>query len=233
MFKIFSVFLFLIVSMHGFSQDKAALINKMMQDAADDGYFNGVIAVAENDKLVYARGFGCADAENKMPNDLNTLFNLCSISKQFTAMAVIMLRSENKLSLDDELTKYFPELPYKGIAVRHMLSHTSGLPDYMLLAMQYWPAGNEYANKEAIELLATHKPAILFNAGEKFQYCNTGYMLLASIVEKVSGKPFSVFLKERIFDPLGMSSTFVCTKDNKESDKKNCAGDMFSTGTIF
>ncbi len=223
MYKIIITFCFLFISGTCFSQDKAAAIDKMMQDAADKGFFNGAIAVAENNKIIYSKGFGYADAENKISNDANTTFNLCSISKQFTAMAVLMLKEENKLSLDDELIKYFPELPYGGITIRQMLSHISGLPDYMLPAMNYWQENNNNSNKEAIALLATYKPPVLFAAGEKFQYSNTGYMLLSSIVEKVSGKTFAVFLKEKIFDPLKMNRSFVCTKDDNESGKTNCA----------
>jgi CubicO group peptidase (beta-lactamase class C family) len=224
---------FLFISIAGWCQDRAAVIDKMMQDAANGGFFNGVIAVVEDNKPIYCKGFGYADAEKKISNDANTLFNLCSISKQFTAMAVMMLKEENKLGIDDELVKYFPELPYSGITIRQMLSHISGLPDYMVLAMKQWPENNNYSNREAIELLAKNKPPVLFEAGEKFQYCNTGYMLLASIVEKLSGQTFSRFLKERIFDPLQMSRTFVCTRDENEAGKQNCAnGYVFERTTL-
>lgn len=202
------------------AQPAVAAIDKLMTAAADNGYFNGVVVVAEKGQVIYKKGFGYANEENKIANDGNTLFNLCSITKQFTAMAIMMLKEQGKLSYDDGLEKYFPNLPYKNITLRHLLNHTSGLPDYMNLAFNNWPEGNTYANEEAIALLNIHQPPVLFSAGDRFQYCNTGYMLLATIIEKVSGKTYENFLNETIFKPLGMSKTFVLTPANKTAVAK-------------
>ncbi|HEV7782743.1 MAG TPA: serine hydrolase [Chitinophagaceae bacterium] len=206
-----------------FCQDKTAEIDKMMDSAWRNGYFSGMITVAEKGRIIYNKGFGYADIEKKQKIDENTLFNLCSVTKQFTAMAIMMLKEEGKLGYDDELARFFPSLPYKGVTIRQMLSHISGLPDYMILAMEEWPEENNYGNKEAIELLARYQPPLFFIPGEKFQYSNTAYMLLASIVEKLSSKTFAGFLKEKIFVPLHMDRTFVCTKEENEAMKTNIA----------
>lgn len=192
------------------AQDRrTAQIDSMMTFAAERGLFNGAIFVAEKGKLLYHKGFGYANYETKEPVTENTLFNLCSVSKQFTAMGILMLMEQGKLTLDDSLRRYFPELPYSGVTIRQMLHHISGLPDYMMLGMQYWEEGNEAGNKEAIGLLATYRPPMLFAPGEKFQHCNTGYILLGTIIEKVSGLSYPEFLKQRIFDPLGMVQSKV------------------------
>lgn len=179
----------------------------MMEYASSHGYFNGAIAVAEGGRIIYCKAFGYADMANKEKNNLNTLFNLCSISKQFTAMGIMILKEEGKLTYEDKLEKYFPQLPYPGISIRHLLHHTSGLPDYILPLLLSWENESTPTNADAIQLLERDKPVRSFEPGEKFEYCNTGYMLLASIIEKVSGKTFENFLKEKIFRKLGMSRT--------------------------
>ena len=215
--------LLILLQQGAFSQSPVAEIDSMMTAAATDGLFNGVIVVVDKGTVVYKKGFGYADEQKKIKNDEHTAFNLCSISKQFTAMAVMMLEAQGKIRLEDELSTYIPELPYKGITLRHLLIHTSGLPDYMILAMNYWPEGNNYSNKEAIDLLVKYKPPVQFPPGERFQYSNTGYMLLAAIIEKTSGTSYASFLENEIFKPLGMKNSFVYTPLNNEKNKPNVA----------
>ena len=207
-----------------YSQDKRGdEIDKMMQYASGNGYFNGAIAVAEKGKLIYSKAFGFADMETGQKNNLNTLFNLCSITKQFTAMGIMMLKEEGRLAYDDLLEKYFPELPYQGITLRHLLNHTSGLPDYLLALLQTWTESRTPGNEDAVKILSEYKLPAKFNPGEKFEYCNTGYMLLAGVIEKVSGKKYEEFLQELIFAKLKMNRTTIYLKGITQSDPPNFA----------
>ena len=140
------------------------------------------------------------------------------MAKAFTAVSILMLREEGKLSLDDDVRKYVPTLPYAGATIRHLLHHTSGLPDYVKLLDKYWDAEQgalsrrKFAtNPDALGMIIKYKPAVRFTPGERWNYSNTGYMLLALVVEKISGASFSDFLTRRIFAPLGMKDTVLFT----------------------
>lgn len=221
--KKFLLYLLIACSCALSAQDRrAAQIDSLMTFAAGKGLFNGVLLVAEKGNIVYHKAFGYANYETKEPITEHTLFNLCSVTKQFTAMGILMLMEQGKLGLDDSLRQYFPELPYR-VTLRHMLHHTSGLPDYMQLGMQYWQEGNTATNKDAIELLATYRPPVLYPQGERFQYCNTGYILLASVIEKVSGMSYADFLQKNIFDPLGMVQSKVYRTVFDESKQRGIA----------
>lgn len=188
-----------------------------LRQANGRGQFNGNVLVVEHGKVVYQGALGTADPRTKDPLQLNSVFRLASVSKQFTAMAIMILKEDGKLSYDQELKEFFPELPYDGITIRHMLNHTSGLPDYIGLMDKYWkpelPIKHNHkrisGNEDAINTLTTHKPEVYFQPGDDWRYSNTGYMLLASIVSEVSGKSFAQFLNDEVFEPTGMSNTVV------------------------
>jgi CubicO group peptidase (beta-lactamase class C family) len=192
----------------GAAVDKSAQVDALLAQYTREGEPGAVVMVIQGGKIVHQKGYGLADLENKRPIGLDTAFDLASVSKQFTAMAIMMLVERRKLSYDDKLSKFFPELPpyAKAISVRHLLNHTSGLPD--VLTPEMHRAGYEPASKDLLPLLVARKDAD-FVPGDRFRYNNTGYVLLALIVEKVSGKPFPQFMKENIFQPLGMSRTQV------------------------
>ena len=124
-------------------------------------------------------------------------------------MGIMLLRKQGKLSYEDTLRKFFPELPYRNISIRQLMHHTSGLPDYMDLVMTHWDTSKVATNKDMIALLAEYHPRIHFAPGEKWEYSNTGYALLASIIEHVSKMSFSDYLNKYIFQPLGMNRTMV------------------------
>ncbi|MCX6320049.1 MAG: serine hydrolase [Bacteroidetes bacterium] len=174
--------------------------------------FNGNVLIARNDTVLYQRSIGWAEETTKQKLDEHTIFELASVSKQFTAMGILLLQQQGKLSLDDSLRKFFPELPYQNITVRHLLHHTSGLPDYIGLFDSHWDSTRIAGNKDMIALLAKHKPAILFVPGEKWEYSNTGYALLGSIIEKASGMSYATFLEKSIFKPLGMVHTSIVNR---------------------
>jgi CubicO group peptidase (beta-lactamase class C family) len=175
--------------------------------------FNGNVLLAENGKVLFKKSYGLANEQTKTPLNENSMFELASCSKQFTAMAIAMLQHDGKLSVDDDFAKYIPEMSnYKGITIRNLLYHTSGLPDYMGLRDSIWEKWDDKriaTNKDVIDIFAQHKPQVEFAPGEKFAYSNTGYLLLASIIEKVSGKSYGDYLAQKIFKPLKMDRTFV------------------------
>ena len=156
--------------------------------------FNGNVLVAENGKVVFQKSYGYADFDSKRLLNDSSVFELASISKQFTATAILLLKDKNKLKLTDSLTQYFPELPYKGITLYHMLTHTSGLPDYEEAMNNKWDRRKIAFNADMIAFLAREKPPLVFTPGSRWEYSNTAYALLASIVEKVSGLTFSAYL---------------------------------------
>jgi CubicO group peptidase (beta-lactamase class C family) len=177
--------------------------------------FSGVALIVYHGKTIYHKAFGYRNFETKIPNDTSTIFELASVSKQFTAMAIMMLKEEDKLNYDDPIEKYIPNLPYAGITIRHLLNHTSGLPDYKEVMDKNWDKSKVAGNTDNIEYLIKYHPAKRFEPGEKYEYSNTGYMLLASITEKVSGQDFIDFAVTRIFTPVGMTSTAIRTKEDK------------------
>lgn len=184
-------------------------LDSMFRQLYQDKLFNGTVLVASGDTILYQNSFGEADHKTRRMLNDSSVFELASVSKQFTAMGVMLLKARGLLSYEDSLTRFFPELPYPGITIRQLLQHTSGLPDYMDLVMKHTAADSIATNADMIRLLATYKPAPQFKPGEKWEYSNTGYALLASIIEKVSGKSFGSFLKENIFTPLGMTHTEI------------------------
>lgn len=174
-----------------------------------DKKFNGNVLIASGDTVIYKASFGLADHSNDRKLNDSSVFELASVSKQFTAMGIVLLKEKGKLKYEDSLRHFFPELPYSNITVRHLLHHVSGLPDYMELVINNTKPGLIATNADMIRLLEEKKPKSLFKPGEKWEYSNTGYALLASIIEKVSGKSFGDFLKENIFTPLDMRHTEV------------------------
>jgi CubicO group peptidase (beta-lactamase class C family) len=148
---------------------------------------------------------------------LNTdIFELASVSKQFTAMIIMMLEEKGKLAYDDPVDKYLA-IPYKGITIRHLLTHTSGLPDYQAIMGIHWDKSKVAGNPECIEYLNRYAPPALFAPGERYQYSNTGYLLLASIAEMASGKDFTGLCRKWIFRKLKMRDTDLRTPAEKTS----------------
>jgi CubicO group peptidase (beta-lactamase class C family) len=167
------------------------------------------LAVIRDGSIVYSNSYGAADLEHDVRISPDTVFYVGSLAKQFTGFAVGLLAKEGRLSLDDDVRKYLPTLPEyrRPITVRHLLHHTGGLRDYGELAMLAGrPPDSVATNDNVIDLLSRQRHP-QFDAGTEWVYSNTGYVLLASIVERASGLPFPVFARQRIFEPLGMTST--------------------------
>lgn len=182
------------------------------------------IAVVKGGRVVFSKGYGMADLSNNIPITPQTVFNIASVSKQFTAFAIYLLENEGLLSFDDNVRKYIPELPdYETpVKIKHLLAHTSGLKDHGALAS----IAGAYINSDIstteqnLKLLSSQKD-LNFIPGTAFGYCNSNYTLLAEIVHRITGKTFSEYTTERIFTPLGMKNTQF--SDNHETIVKNKA----------
>src|SRR6266540_1812640 len=176
-----------------------------------DGNTPGCAAgVSAGGRSVLQRAYGMADLEHDIRNTPDTIFEAGSVAKQFTAASVLLLAKEGKLSLDDPVRKYIPELPDYGPAllIRHMLNHTSGLRDWgSVAAIAGWPRTTRVHTHAHVLEIVHHQQAVNFTPGTRWSYSNTGYNLAAIIVSRVSGMPFAEFTRARIFEPLGMTRT--------------------------
>ena len=178
------------------------------------GQFSGSVLVARNGKVLLAKGYGYSDIAKKSPNTAETRFRAASITKQFTAMAILQLREAGKLSLDDSICRWVERCPdaWKAVTIAHLIHHSSGIPDYEealeLGSDRYAQFTKDAHNAELILDSARLKP-LDFPPGSKFHYSNTGYILLAHIIEKASAMPFAEYMKKKIFEPAGMKSTGI------------------------
>jgi CubicO group peptidase (beta-lactamase class C family) len=185
------------------------LLDSFMIAQAAINHFNGNVLVAKSGTIIYQKAFGYRNYDTKELLDNNSIFDICSITKQFTALGILQLKERGKLKLTDSLRKYFPELPYNNISIQNMLTHTSGLPSYDEDRPEKWDHKKIAFNKDLIQFLVNEKLPIHFKPGERWEYSNTGYALLASIIEQVSGQTFKDYMDRNIFKPLGMLHTRV------------------------
>ncbi|GLU55543.1 hypothetical protein Dfri01_50040 [Dyadobacter frigoris] len=186
-----------------------ARVDSLFAEWNKPGKPGAAVGVVHQGKLVYAKGFGESDLETGARNGPETIFHIASVSKEFTAYAIVLLSQEGKLSLDDDIRKYLPEVPDFGktITIRHLIHHTSGLRDqWNLLAMAGWQL-DDVITKEHVFNLVKRQKELNFEPGSAYSYCNTGYTLLAEIVGRISKQPFSAYMQEHIFKPLGMKNT--------------------------
>lgn len=175
--------------------------------------FNGMMLVGNADSVLYSNVSGYAFLNKRQRLHEHSQLEIASISKQFTAVSVLMLYEQGLLDLQDSLQRFFPDFPYKGITVWQLLCHRSGLPEYFDFALDYWPDEKKpMSNEQLLQLLETYHPQPESRPNSKFSYCNTGYALLALIVERVSGMRFQDFLVRNIFEPLEMKDTRCYTE---------------------
>lgn len=175
--------------------------------------FNGSILVAKKGAVVYEKYCGYLNpAQRKDTFTARNAFHLASVSKTFTAMGILKLKEEAKLSLEDSLGKYFPEFPYPSVTIQMLLSHRSGLPNYTHYLEAYkWDKKKMVSNEDVLQSFYTLRPPLDFTSGKHFAYCNTNYALLALIIEKVSGERYPDFMKNTFFLPLNMTDSYVYT----------------------
>lgn len=195
------------------SPQQVAIYSGAIQDFYDTRLvrsgFNGAILVAKNGHILFEQYRGYGNFLTKDTITPHTPFHLASISKTFTGMAVLKLWEEGKISLEDTVQKFFPQFPYRGITVKTLLSHRSGLPNYLYFMDSIWDKHKQMTNNDVLNALIQHHPAIQNLPDRRFQYCNTNFVLLALIVEKITGQHFPDYMKSNVFTPLGMNDTYV------------------------
>ncbi|MEO8650531.1 MAG: serine hydrolase domain-containing protein [Acidobacteriota bacterium] len=190
--------------------DVDAVVQKMIDAKAIPG---AGIAVVREGKVVLAKGYGAADVEAGKPVNEKTAFQIASVTKQFTAAGILLLAEDGKLELDDTFGKYVPDVPakWRGITIRQLLNQVSGIPNYT--AVGKLVIEKPYTKTEILDLVKDLP--LVFEPGTKWAYSNTNYFLLGMVIEKASGRSYPQFMNDRIFKPLGMTSTFVNTSGSK------------------
>lgn len=211
--KIKIVFFLLMTSLIGKAQKPAHSLDKeisaIFSEWNQSGSPGGAVAVVQNDKVLYTNGFGSANLENNTPITSTTKFQLRALQNQIVAFAVLLLESKGKLSLSDDIRKYLPEMPAfeKPILIHHLLTHTHGITDFVSIQLlSGWNMDDQKTRDQALKLLYGLKSNV-FEAGDKAEYCGSGFLLASEIVSKISRVPFAEFAKSEIFEPLGMKNT--------------------------
>lgn len=174
--------------------------------------FNGAFLVAKKGAVIFERYNGSANLQKKDSLNEHSAFHLASVSKTFTAMGVLYLAQAGRVSLDDDIRNFFPGLPYEGITVKMLLSHRSGLPNYIYFLQKLgWDIKKYSTNQDVLNYLIRFHPDVTNSPGKHFTYCNTNFILLALIIEKVSALSYPRFMKHTFFEPLQMNDTYVFT----------------------
>ena len=186
-------------------------VDAFMNSFARSG-FNGSILVGSKGQVVYERYFGMANRETGLKLLPNSSVQLASISKTFTGTAVLYLHQHKFLDITERVQEYIPDFPYNNITVKMLLNHRSGLPNYLYyMEEKGWDRNLPATNEDVLRTLAEWKPNKAFTAGKRYNYCNTNYVVLASIIERVSGVPYPQYMEDNFFDPLQMHHSFVKT----------------------
>lgn len=202
-------------------------IDEFLEQLYQTNQFNGSILLVEKGKIWHHKAYGYANFDTKDTMTINTPVRLASVSKQFTATAILMLVQQEKLKLDDEIVTYLPELESykdKKITIRHLLRHQSGLPDYFgidySILHYYKDYQNTLYNKDLLYYFRDIKPKLNFKPGRNVSYSNTGYVFLALVIERISKMSYHSFIQKNIFDVLGMKDSFVYAIKNTETKIK-------------
>ena len=227
LFRVYIAIAFLFCFSAVFSQRiNYGKVDSIISNLASNNKFSGAVLIAEKGKVKYNKAVGYIDYANQKTLNKNSIFELASVSKQFTAMTIMMVKEKGLLNYDDLVEKYI-NIPYKGITIRQLLTHTSGLPDYQAMMDAYWDKSKVAGNDDIINYLNKYAPSKLFEPGEKYLYSNTGYVLLASIVEKVSGRDFIEFCNTEIFNKLKMNHTAIRSLAEKAAIKNFALGHVY------
>jgi len=221
----FVVFSLCSVALLSHAQEREKALDDFFSTINRNGEISGSVLVAENGKVLYQRSFGYADAEHKIPNAAGTLFQTASVSKLFTAIAVLQLYEHKKLYLNDKFAKYFPDFPYPGVTIYQILANTSGIPDVSDVFVPLWRSNRDtiFTINDLIPALIHDKLPLNFPPGTNWDYSNTNYSLLALLVEKICGEKYAAYLSKNVFIPAGMKSTFQKTSGSDPYAHPNVA----------
>ncbi len=193
------------------SNETVQKIDNLFAPWATENHPGGTVGIMKNGKIIYSKAFGLASLEYEVPNTTETKFNIASVSKQFTAMGIVKLHEKGLLSIDDDIRKYLPNMPDFGhtITIRHMLHHTSGMrSSNALLNLAGWRRQDPITNDDVYRFMLKQRE-LNFIPGDKYLYCNTGYILMAKIIENVTKQEFSQWMTSNIFEPLELVNTYV------------------------
>ncbi len=201
------------------AEQKSASLDSLYQKKAKLQGFNGAVLIAQKGVILYQNVFGYANLKSKDSLSISSSFQLASISKTFTGVAVLLLAQDEKLQLGDSIQKFIPSFPYQGITIEHLLSHRSGLPNYLYCFEDKRKRNvSQPSNDTVLKWFseANPLPAVTNSPGRNFSYNNTNYIVLASIIEKASGMSYNNFIRTRMFDPLGMTHSYIDTLVNEK-----------------
>jgi CubicO group peptidase (beta-lactamase class C family) len=219
--KVIVLLSFLFASKGTMAQTVNANLDSLFATLVRYKQINGNALIAQQGHVIFNKSFGFANFKDSIANTDKTEFSLASVSKIFTSAAVLQLRDKKKFKLDDPLVKYLPKFPYPDITIRNLLSHTSGLPDYQLYEEQIDKnPGKIFTNADVLPSLKLWTKALPFKPGQKWQYSNTNFCLLALLVEKVSGMDFKTYLQKYVFMPAHMSDTYFVTNPGHQNDPR-------------
>jgi D-alanyl-D-alanine carboxypeptidase len=213
------LFFIIFIATQAFPQKENNSLDSLMSSIYTKDRPGAAIAIVKNGKLVFKKGYGVANLDSKTPITSTTNFNICSMTKQFTAYGILKLASEKKLSLDDKIDKYFPDYNSKVagmVTIRHLLTHSSGIIDHYdhvdkTLFKEFW-------DKDVLNAIKS-VDSVYFPAGSRYRYSNTAFCLLSLIIEHVSGNSFPLFIQDNIFKPLKMNNSDVIKPDFKISER--------------
>ena len=198
-------------------EDNVGAVAGWLEALHSSDAFNGTVLIARNGEILFERHCGFADLDSQTPLTGRSSFALASLSKPFTAMAILLLAQKGRLTLRDKLAQHIPEFAgYSDATICHLLHHTSGLPDYIELADDYWDEKSLLTMPDLIALFVKHRPRSYFAPGERFEYSNTGYAFLGEIIARVSGTSYPRFMEDEIFRPLGMTDSAAFNLSSKE-----------------
>ena len=208
------------------SPDQAAQVDKVFEKYNRTDSPGCALGIYKDGTILYKHGYGMANLNDDVTITPQTVFHVASMSKQFTAASILLLQQQGKLSIDDDVHKYIPELPDFGehISLRHLMHHTSGMRDqWSLLELAGWRYSQDLITDDDVMSVLVHQKALNFKPGEKYMYSNTGFTLLAIVVKRVSGTSFREFTDKNIFQPLGMIHTHF-RDDHEEVIKHDALG---------
>ncbi|WP_324758436.1 serine hydrolase domain-containing protein [Sphingobacterium thalpophilum] len=201
-------------------------LDSLFQSLDKDGELSGAFLVVDSGKIVYEHYTGFENPAKTEKITSHSRFELASVSKQFTAMAIMQLEQLGKLSYEDDITRYFPQLKFKNVRIKNLLRHTAGIPEFLGWDPKWIDTKKINTNQDILKVIEAKIDSTAFKPGDQYAYSNTNYVLLSLIVEKVSGQPFADYMHQHIFKPAGMKSTSVFCARSHKADLKNYAKGM-------
>lgn len=213
---------------------KIETIDQWFANLEQKGKFNGAVLISLDTIPALMKGYGFTSHEKNKKIDEHSSFQLASVSKQFTAAGIMLLKHQQKLDFDDPVAKFIDNFPYQDVTIRHLLNQTSGIPDvYMELADKYQKEIKILTNQKVIDLLIQEKPKINSKPNENYSYSNTNYVILAHLIEKISQKSHEAFMRSEIFEPLGMKNSRVWNLISADKTFDTKTDDMRRNGKGF